>query len=257
MKLIVHPDYSYLRTFVDSLPDTFEKEGETIYKVRNELKVFRVGDCLLNVKQYGIPPLFNRIAYTWFRKSKAQRAFENAVRIIELGFDTPTPVAYLECHQTGMLHRSYYVSLQCPFTHLFKEFAEGSSVDECKPVAEALGLYVARLHESGIYHKDLSGGNILFESDEMGVRFSLVDLNRMEFTTINREKGCENFNRLRGSEELFRFIASSYSRTRGFDEESCLNIIHKSQKKSIKRFKRKSTFKKWRRSLKQALRIGA
>lgn len=257
MKLFVHPDYLSLRSFVENLPVTFENEGTTIYKVRNEIKVFEVGDQRINVKRYGIPPLFNRIAYTWFRKSKSRRAFENAVRIIELGFETPAPVAYLESFTNGLLHYSYFVSLQCPLSRQFKEFADGSPIADRVSVVEDLGRYVAKLHQAGVYHKDLSIGNILFETDQAGTHFSLVDLNRMDFCTIGLKKGCRNFNRLRGNDSFFRIIAQSYSHSRGFDEDVCLGYIVRSQQKSVRYFRRKSDFKQWRRRLKRFVKRGA
>lgn len=257
MKRCIQTDYLSLRSFVETLPETFEQEGTIIYKVRNEIKVFEVGNVRLNVKRYGIPPLFNRVAYTWFRKSKAQRAYENAVRIKALGFDTPDPVAYLECYRNGLLHHAYFVSLQCPYSHLLKEFADGSPVGNRQPVVEALGSYVARLHESGVYHKDLSIGNILFETDEKGIHFSLVDLNRMDFCAIDLKKGCENFSRLRGGDDFFKYIARSYSQSRGFDEEVCLGLIRKSQQKSVTYFKRKSAIKMFRRRMMSSLRKDA
>ena len=254
MKLFIHPDYLYLRTFVENLPVTFEMEGETIYKVRNEIKVFKVGDVWINVKRYGVPPLFNRIAYTWLRKSKAIRAFENAVRISELGFHTPAPVAYLESYSNGLLHHSYFVSLQCPYARQFKEFADGSPIGDRSSIVENLGTYVARLHQAGVYHKDLSIGNILFETDQAGTHFSLVDLNRMSFCTIGLKKGCQNFNRLRGDEAFFRLIAHMYSRSRGYDENTCLRLILKGQQQSVRHFRRKSAFKQWRRRLSRYVR---
>jgi len=249
MKLYVHPNYSSLRSFVENLPVTFENEGTTIYKVRNEIKVFKVGDQSLNVKRYGVPHLFNRIVYTWLRKSKTKRAFENAVRITELGFDTPAPVAFIECYRHGLLYHSYFISSQCPYTRQFKEFADDSPIGERLSVVEELGQYVARLHQAGVYHKDLSNGNILFETDQAGTHFSLVDLNRMDFCTIGLKKGCQNFNRLRGDDAFFKRLAASYSRARGYEEDVCLTLIRESQQKSVRHFRRKSAFKRWRRRL--------
>lgn len=257
MKIFIHNDYSSLRSFLEKLPETFENEGTTIYKVRNEIKVFETGNVTLNVKRYGIPPLFNRIAYTWFRKSKAQRSFENAVRIKALGFETPDPVAYLEFYRNGLLHHAFYISLQCPYSHLLKEFADGSPIGNRQPVVEALGGYVARLHQSGVYHKDLSIGNILFDTDQKGIHFSLVDLNRMDFCSIGLKKGCENFSRLRGVDAFFNLLAQSYSQSRGFDEDVCLKLIQKSQQKSMNYFKRKSAFKRWRKRFIHSVSKGA
>lgn len=256
MKLIVHPDFASLQLFVENLPERFEKEGTTLYKVRNEIKVFLVDNQWVNVKRYGVPHLFNRVAYSWFRKSKASRAYENAVRISQLGFDTPAPIAYLETYTNGLLHDTYFVSLQCPYMRQIKEFAEDSPIGDRTSIVEALGRYVAKLHQAGVYHKDLSNGNILFEADSAGTRFSLIDLNRMDFGTIGMRKGCRNFNRLRAGDAFFRLIARSYSSSRGFDEDTCLRLINRSLQKSMRYFSRKSTFKKWRKEVKIIVKRG-
>lgn len=251
MKLVVHPDYQHLTRFVSELPQTFEKEGVSIYKVRNELKVFDLDGLKVNVKAYRVPSLFNRFIYTYIRPTKASRAYENALRLIEGGFDTPAPIAYLECFSGGLIHKTYFVSLQCPYPRIFKEFADASDVGDRKAVVEALGRYVGRLHEAGILHKDLSIGNILFEEDEKGVHFSLVDLNRMAFRAIDMRDGCSNFQRLRGNEAFFKLLASSYAAARGFSEKECLAIIQRKQQHSVRYFSRKSTVKRKRRAFRQ------
>ena len=63
MRLEINPEYNYLENFVLSLPNRFEKDG------RNKIKVFEESGLSLNVKSYKIPIFFNRIAYTFFRKS--------------------------------------------------------------------------------------------------------------------------------------------------------------------------------------------
>ena len=99
MKLVVHPDYQHLTRFVSELPQTFEKEGVSIYKVRNELKVFDLDGLKVNVKAYRVPSLFNRFIYTYIRPTKASRAYEHALRLIEGGFDTPAQIGRASCRE--------------------------------------------------------------------------------------------------------------------------------------------------------------
>ncbi|MDP4277280.1 MAG: lipopolysaccharide kinase InaA family protein [Bacteroidota bacterium] len=253
MKTQVNPAFSTISSFLDCFPDRFDKDGTTIYKVRNEIKVFEVDGWLLNVKSYRIPIFFNRIVYTFFRQSKARRAFKNAAKLIELGFDTPTPVACIELLSKGLLERSFFVSLQCPYPHLLWELANSFDPVCHKPIVEAFGQYVGQMHEAGICHKDLSPGNVLFESDATGIHFSLVDLNRMKFCRMDLRKGCKNLERLRGNETFFRLLADSYARSRHFDSKECYRLIHDCQSRSVKKFARKSKHKKWRRRIKKWL----
>lgn len=246
MKLFVNSEYATLTTSLRNLPDLFRLQGRTVYKSRNELRVLELQDLSINVKYYRIPILINRIIYTFFRKSKASRAYEYAKILKEKGFGTPEPIAYLELKSNGLISDSYFVSKQIPDFRMMREFADGSDITGREDIIEAMGVFVARLHLAGILHLDLSVGNILFKKDEKGIHFWLVDLNRMRFCPIGQEKGCKNFERLRGCEAYFRVLASSYARERGFDSAQCLKKIMYYQKKSVRTFRAKMERKKKR-----------
>ena len=53
MKIVVNPTYEHLRKFIESVPDTFEREGRIIYSGRNLIKVMEVDGIEINVKRYG------------------------------------------------------------------------------------------------------------------------------------------------------------------------------------------------------------
>lgn len=120
MKFVINPKYSALSSFIHSIPDIFEKEGVTIYKARNEIKIYNVNDeekgdnYSLNVKSYKIPIFINRIAYTFFRATKARRAYEYALKIIFKNVMTPEPVAFIEEKRCGLLNRSFFICLHTP-----------------------------------------------------------------------------------------------------------------------------------------------
>jgi len=243
MKFFINPEFLFLEDFLKHLPECFEKKGYTIYKSRNEVKTFNVEGLALNVKSYRKPILLNRVIYTFFRHSKARRAYENALEVISRGFDTPAPIAYIEIKKSGLLEKSYFVSLQCPYTRMFREFEGDSGISGREDILQAAGALVAALHDAEILHLDLSVGNILFEKDETGIHFSLVDMNRMKFRKIGQEAGCKNFERLRGDSAFFRVLADSYAKARGFDAEYCFKRMLHYYEKSVKTFKRKREFK--------------
>ncbi|MDD3906668.1 MAG: tyrosine protein kinase, partial [Bacteroidales bacterium] len=96
MTFFINPKFQFLEDFLKRLPECFEKEGHTIYKSRNEVKTFNIEGMALNVKSYRKPIFLNRVIYTFFRHSKARRAYENALEVISRGFETPAPIAYIE-----------------------------------------------------------------------------------------------------------------------------------------------------------------
>ncbi|MCS2332128.1 hypothetical protein NXW93_13990 [Parabacteroides distasonis] len=86
MKEIINPAYGRFEDFVRRVPRIFSEEGKTIYKARNEIKVFEVDGVELNVKRYRVPLLINRVIYRFFRQPKAVRAYEYALRLVAQGF---------------------------------------------------------------------------------------------------------------------------------------------------------------------------
>lgn len=70
-KIILNPQYKSLYTFIETLPQNFNAGGEIVQDRRNTIKKFKVNGLEINVKRYRVPIFINRIAYTFFRKSKA------------------------------------------------------------------------------------------------------------------------------------------------------------------------------------------
>lgn len=235
MKIIINPEYNYLTSFIHSLPNKFDSEGDVIYKSRNEIRVMDVDGLLLNVKRYKVPFILNRIVYTFFRAPKVVRAYEYAFKILKKGFCTPVPVAYIQGSKCGLIYDSYLITLQSECKRNFYEFGDGDWKNRAD-ILRAFAIYTARLHEAGIYHKDYSPGNILFEKKEENIAFCLVDINRMYFGEINREKGCANFARLWGGEDMFRFLAKEYAQARNMDIIECTRLIFKYRVKFWKKY---------------------
>lgn len=98
-------------------------------------------------------------------------------------------------------------------------------VEENEDIFRALGTYMAKLHEAEVYHADFSPGNVLYDRTEEGVKFSLIDINRMHFGPVSLKRGCANFSRLWGREAAFHLMAETYAESRHFDEAECLRWI--------------------------------
>ncbi len=244
MKIVLNPTFAFLKDFIVTLPEAFTQSGEIIYKGRNEIRVYQVNDLQLNVKRYKKPILFNRIVYSFFRPTKAERAYQNALRVLEKGFETPTPVAYIEKTDGGLFSDGYFVSLQCPYPYTFRKFGGEEQLAGNEAVLAQFARYTARLHANHILHLDYSPGNILFDTIGGVVRFSLLDINRMQFCDVDEDMGCRSFERLSVSEEMFRFMAAEYAKARGFDAEKCIEKVLNYHRESEVYFSNKATIKK-------------
>ena len=226
MKIVINPKYEFLKDFIRDLPAIFAEEGEIIYAGRNILKRFQVQGIDLVVKSFRIPILINRIAYTFFRKSKAARSYEFGLEIIRRGCDTAEPIAYLEEYIDGLLNRSYYVSIYEKETETVRAYMSGS-VEGNEDMLTAFTRFTVSLHQKGIFHIDYSPGNILMKKEEDGeYSFCLVDINRLKFCEIRQNTACHNLERLCSSEEVSSWIAREYAGLCGFNPEEMVRLVN-------------------------------
>ena len=90
MRIHVNPASDRLRSFAEHLPELFENGGEVLHTGRNTIKAFDVGGGYrVAVKRFRRPNLFQAFVYTFFRRSKARRSYEHAVRLRALGIARP------------------------------------------------------------------------------------------------------------------------------------------------------------------------
>lgn len=243
-KLVINPEYLELEDFIRNLPETFDSAGEIIQKKRNTIKKLTVNNLSLNIKQYRKPIFINRIVYSFFRKTKAFKAYHNAITVIKKGFLTPASIAFIEEYQGGLLTTSYFVSKQISDTREIREYYS-SEISGNEQLFSAFALYTAQLHNAGILHLDYSPGNILISENNGEYQFTLVDINRMHFEPVDLKKGCENFSRLFGLDSTYIYLAKEYAKERNIDTESCIKYFlyykhqfekKKERKKRLKRF---------------------
>ncbi|WP_073346881.1 lipopolysaccharide kinase InaA family protein [Bacteroides congonensis] len=242
MKIVVNPTYEHLREFIENIPNTFEKKGRIIYSGRNLIKVIEVDGVEINVKRYGVPAFVNRVVYSFFRDPKGRRAFEYPQMLLEKGFETPVPIAYVEERRFGLITHSYFISMQSPYRRNFYEFGN-VDVSHCRDVIVSFARYTANLHQAGILHRDYSPGNILFDYIDGEYHFMLVDINRMTFGKISVEMGCANFARLWGQKAFFVLLAKEYAQARCADESYCVERVLECRRKFWTYFAKKHVVK--------------
>lgn len=164
MKITINPAIRHVQPFIERLPEVFPVSGEVLHEGRNQIRAFDIGGESLVVKRYKRPHLFNRVMYSFFRKNKARRAYEHALRLRGMGFDTPEPVAWSEYRKDGLIADTYFVSRRSELTPLPQTMRRFPAPDTL-PVLEAFARFTVRLHEQGICHEDFNQTNILWEYD--------------------------------------------------------------------------------------------
>ncbi len=211
----IDPAYQYLEREIQMIPEIFSESGNIVTSGRNVIRRIEMAGLLLNVKSFQVPHWINRIAYAWFRKSKARRSFEYAQLLVAKGIGTPAPVAYIEQRHGGGLTSSYYVSLHLDDVRTFKQMTLEKPAD-WREMLCAFTRFTYDFQQKGIYFMDHSPGNTLIRRTEEGeFRFYLVDLNRMKFRTLDRQTGLKNFYRLGMDPEMCSIVATEYARLTG------------------------------------------
>ena len=147
-------------------------EGEVIDARRN---IIRLTEGVV-VKQFRTPSFLRGLWYGIFGKSKARRSYEYALRLKGM---TPAPVAYREVRVFGILRESWYACQMSECTHIFTELIENQNFPHREEILLAIGKFTAELHRKGVWHRDYSQGNILFNED--GSRVEVIDLNRIRW----------------------------------------------------------------------------
>jgi tRNA A-37 threonylcarbamoyl transferase component Bud32 len=122
-----------------------------------------------------------------FKPSKARRSWNGANELLRRGVDTAAPVAWFEARDGRDIRQNWYVCEyvggQLSVGGLFVAYARGAASHAGIEAATAyarLAEYLARMHNRGIFFRDLSGGNILLRRDaDGGIAFSLIDTARI------------------------------------------------------------------------------
>ena len=223
------------------MPKQFEQLGEVIYDKRNQLRVIEAPDgTLVNVKRYCVPRQPNRLVYSLgIRPPKGQRAFLYPSRLLERGIDTPEPIAYIEQrNRWGLLGECYFVSEQSPLGHTLYELGNASE-GTYEEMADALGRFTAKMHNNEVLHLDYSPGNILWDKDDEGYHFAIVDTNRMRFGPVSLKDGCTDLCRLWGPKRFIELIARSYADARGYNQDEAVALTMRARAAFWTRYKRR------------------
>ena len=189
---------------------------------RNVIKLFELKQVTINIKSFKVPHLVNKIAYKYFRKSKARRSYEYAVKLLENQIGTPYPVAYAENFKFLGLVNSYYISEHLQAELTFRELVLHPDYPDHENILRQFTKFTFGLHEKGIEFLDHSPGNTLIKRGaQNNYEFFLVDLNRMNFhDTMDFDSRMKNFNRLTPKTEMLAIMSDEYAKLYGkkYDE---------------------------------------
>jgi len=243
----INSNYPKFSSVLKNIKTLFKKNGHTIHKARNELKVIKLENIPCVVKAFRVPNIINQFAYAYIRKSKAYKSFHNASRLQELNVSTPEPIGYIEFYKNSLLEESFFISKHYPYELTMANVRDDDLQDKTA-ILKAFAAFTYDLHKKGVWHVDYSGGNILINRTEENYTFSLVDINRMQFRSISNYEGLENFNKMWFNEASLTIIAKEYAILANLNQDQAVKEIlsHDIKLKAhvLRRRKLKALFKK-------------
>lgn len=240
----IFKDYKTHESYLNDVIKHFETTGENFgNQDRNSLKLFDLEGKTINVKSFKIPNGINQIAYRFFRKSKAQRSYEYANKLTELGIGTPQPIAYFEFTTALFFKKSYYISQHLEYDLTYRELTTDLNYPNHDAILRAFTRFTFELHEKGINFLDHSPGNTLIQLNDGDYKFYLVDLNRMVFGTMNFESRIKNFARLTIHESMVKVMSEEYAKLSGYDFDKVYQLMWSETQAFQERFHRKRRIK--------------
>lgn len=219
MTIEIAAPYRPVSDFLESLPSLFARdEGTIIYQKRNEVRRLEHKGLVFIVKRYKHVNLAQSIAYSFFRPTKAARAYRYASEFRKRGVQTPREIAYIEMHELGLFTVGYFVCEECHGRETHLDLREVENYDP--ELAHAVARQMVFMHSRGILHGDTNLSNFLYERQGDTFTFNMIDINRSHFTDgwPTDEQCLQNLVRLTHRRDLYEFLVRSYARLRGWDE---------------------------------------
>jgi len=244
LRIIISKKHESERQEIIRLIENFNAEGEVLFKSRNQIKLFTLGQRTINIKSFRVPNAVNKIAYKFFRKSKAERSFTYAQILEEKGVGTPSPIGYSEENTALIFGKSFYISEQIDADLTYRELVTQPNYPDHEYILRAFTRFTFELHEKEIQFLDHSPGNTLIQKLNGEYKFYLVDLNRMNFKKLSFDERMLNFSRLTPKKEMVEMMADEYSKLIGKSKSEVFEKMWFYTRQFQEKFRKKRALKK-------------
>lgn len=206
---------------IEKLPDGDYTTLHTYRNRRNRVELIVVDGKRYVFKQFARPTLFNRIVYTFVRPGKARRGYQYALRLQSMGFDTPTPVAYMVAYRHCLVDRCYLLTEY--YDYPLMETVKDMDIESAQTILAAFAAFTVDLHTHGVLHRDYNYGNVMYHFEGDKVLFALIDVNRMRFGRLSRRRCIENLRFSIGNVHQ-TYLVEQYALLRGWSSMLSITV---------------------------------
>ena len=242
VRLHIAEPFGDYRESIAELPDQLPHRGVTLHAARNLVKTLTITSPRresvdVAVKAFAVPAWPKGFIYAHVRRSKAFRSMRNARKLLDLGINTPEPVACIEHRDSACLTRSYYVCRHWKQNYdlaalLYRGDSQNADTDR---LLAQLARYTNAQHNRGIQHRDYNPGNILVHATAASCDFALVDLNRLRFRHMDMGDRINGLVRLTTLTEHLTSIGRHYAALRGADPDDFCRRLQQAHRRHTAR----------------------
>lgn len=246
MKVVINPKYYYLEGFINTVLERNYRADAVYRAFRNVVEDVTVDGVRLVVKIFKKPTEFNRMVYSFLRKTKARRSYEKSFQLLKAGIMVPEPVAYIEQRKGLFFHTGCYISVYIPHRAI-DDLVDYKPADEEKAkefdiLLKELAEFAVDMHSKGIIHNDFNKDNILYlptegKKDEENAsprkhfEFALIDLNRVKFNCHSLDKAAKDLSNIHLGEDINKRIVENYCHLRNLEDVNfCCRVRKHSDK---------------------------
>ncbi|MCH2172133.1 lipopolysaccharide kinase InaA family protein [Myxococcota bacterium] len=203
--------------------------GEVVKRSQNRLVTrMRIGDIPCYLKRYRVVGCRERLKFA-VQPSRAEREWDAALRLRELGIPAVEPLAMGVARQGTRLLDAYFVSAET----VGVRFDEAVTAELCAGRSTvALTHALIDLHQhllsAGVFHPDLHSGNVLVDGTGTDSRIRLVGLHTLRFGRSEPLPAAKRRMRSKLAHSLSRVLDPS-------DFESALEHLAPGKTEQVKR----------------------
>lgn len=171
----------------DNLPEA--NSDTTLRRARNLIWTVPGPDGRSVVAKKPIKMAIQKRLLDRFKPSKARRSWIAAAELSRRGIPTAQPLAYFEKRGDNSLKQNLFVCEKVDhdfsardMVMAFHDGADSYAGIAAEEIYRQLASFLLRMHEHGVFFRDLAGGNILIKKqpgDQLA--FTLIDINRARF----------------------------------------------------------------------------
>jgi len=222
--------------------------SESLRNGRNHVCRITLGDTALVAKRFFNKGPWKKLVYR-VASGKARRSFDNSLALLQAGLKTPRPMAWREDWQWGGLKESFYVCAHLDVAQTARAVGRDPTIDWIPQVCK-IAKSVARMHDAGMVHLDLTAGNILFSGprpEDWKVCF--IDNNRMRFGQVGLRRGVQSLVQSKIQGPCQAPCVGAYAEARGFDPGVCQKLYNQFMERHKRKWWIKNQTRPWRRKI--------